>query len=52
MQTSAIAEIRGFGRKELSKEQSIVFQSLLLQVTVTTFEPFNTEKRADSHHWR
>jgi len=40
----------GFGRKELSKEQSIVFQSLLLQVTAIMYEPFNTEKRADSHH--
>lgn len=52
MQTSAIAEMKGFGRKEISKEQSIVFQSLLLQVTATTYEPFNTEKRAESHHWR
>lgn len=48
MQTSATAETRGFGKKEVSKEQSRVFQFLLLQVTATTYKPFNTEKRAGS----
>lgn len=38
----------GLGRKELSEEQSIVSQCLLLQVTAITDEIFNIEKRADS----